>query len=160
MTTDPPAESAEPARRAATLYRDAGDGLKAVRADYLYWTERLTETSFHLSLGVIAANWAAFGSVEELFGNRWARASVALVIVSLGLSLLGAKRMGELHHKRIDYAAENVDRWEKDCFASLGKRDPWPFTKGIERLGRLMREAKTWLPVGAGAAFLVALVAG
>lgn len=146
------------APRAGTLYGNAGDGLKAVREDYLYWTGRLTDTSFQLSLAVIAANWAVFGSVPQLLDSTWAKTSLSLVVLSLGLSLLGAKCMGELHRKRIDYAAEDLDRWETECSRALGRRDPWPFTARIERLGRWMRELKTWLPVAAGAAFLTALL--
>ena len=67
--------------------------------------------------------------------------------------------MGELHRKRVDYAAEDVERWERECAASLGRRDPWPFTQEIERHGRGMRELRTWLPLAAGALFLGGLLA-
>lgn len=147
----------KPQSRDTALYAGPAEGLKAVRNDFLYWTRRLTDTSFELSLALIGANWAAFGSVQKILTNGWARASLGLVIVSLALSLFGAKVMGELHRRRINYATGNSKRWEEEAAAALGRTDPWPFTKGIERLGRCLREAKTWLPLLAGALFLVAL---
>lgn len=146
--------------RSGALYSNSGEGLKAVREDYHYWTGKLTESSFQLSLAVIAANWAVFGSVQRILDSCWAKSSLFLVIVNLAFSLLGAKWMGELHRERVDYAAEDLKRWEQECAAALGRRDPWPFTKKIERLGRILREVRTWLPLVAGAAFLVALLKG
>jgi hypothetical protein len=146
-----------PRTRKGALYADATDGLRAVWQDYLYWTGKLTDSSFELSVGLIAANWAVFGSVQKIVANFWAKTSIALVIITLGISLVGAKVMGDLHRRRINYAGENVERWEKECEAALGHRDPWPFTKAIERSGRCLREIKTWLPLIAGGCFLVAL---
>lgn len=148
------------ASRGGALYSSSSDGLRAVREDYLYWTGRLTETSFQLSLALIAANWAVFGSVQQILGSFWAKLSLLLVVVSLGLSVVGAKWMSELHRERVDYAAENLERWEKECSAALGRRDPWPFTSKIEQVGRWMRELRLWLTVLAGVAFLVALLVG
>jgi hypothetical protein len=63
------------------LYQNPNDALKAVREDYLYWTGKLTDTSWQLSYAIIAANWAVFGSVDKLLGNLWSKLSVSLVIV-------------------------------------------------------------------------------
>jgi hypothetical protein len=160
MATEAPGTPTPSADRSATLYATPGDGLKAVRDDYLYWTGRLTDSSVQLSFAVIAANWAVFASVQSVLMNPWAKSSVFLVVVSLALNLLGAKQMGELHRKRVDYAATDVERWEKECVAALGRSDPWPFTPGIELMGRTMRELRTWLPLAAGALFLGGLLAG
>ncbi len=140
------------------LYQSSNEALKAVRDDYLYWTGRLTDTSIQLSYGVIAANWAVFGSAHEVLTSTWSKLSVGLVIVGLGLSLAGAKWAGELHKARIAYAEADGSRWKAQFEESSAKPDPWPFTQGIESLGRAMREAKTWLPLIAGVLFLIALV--
>jgi hypothetical protein len=132
--------------------------LKAVREDYLYWTGKLTETSLQLAYAVLAANWAVFGSVDKILTNFWSKLSVALVVVGLGLIVAGAKWMGELHQKRIDYAESDPSRWKAEYTEASGKRDPWPFTSVIERVGRVTREAKTWLPLLAGVLFLIALL--
>ena len=139
------------------MYESPSEALKVVREDYLYWTGKLTDTSLQLSYAVIAANWAVFGSVDKLLSNFWSQLSMALVIFALLLSVFGAKWMGELHIKQVDHAESDLSRWEAEFRVNAGKRDPWPFTKGIENLGRVMREVKVWLPLLAGIAFLIAL---
>jgi hypothetical protein len=132
-------------RRPGALYASSDEALKAVKDDYLYWTGKLTDSSFELSLALIAANWAVFGTVQKILGNPWAKASLGLIIATLAISLAGAKYMGELHAQRVRYAAQDVDRWQKECGAAYGKTGPWPFTSEIERVGRCLREVKTWL---------------
>jgi len=145
------------ARRAA-LENSAKDGLADVKGDFLYWTGKLTDSSFQLSLALIGANWAAFGgSVNKIVGNPWAKSSLGLVVGGLALSLAGAKWMSELHGSRIDYADADPARWASDCAAAARRKDAWPYTQGIERLGRFLREAKFWIPLIAGTLFLVAL---
>jgi hypothetical protein len=139
------------------LYSDGQDALKAVRDDYLYWTGRLTETSVQLSYSVLGANWAVFGSVDKILTNFWSKMSVLLIVLSLGFSVFGAKAMGERHLDRINYAEADPGRWNTEFAATAGKRDPWPFTSGIESLGGAMRFGKTWLPLIAGALFFMAL---
>ena len=73
MSTQTPGTHAPSPARSATLYATPGDGLKAVRDDYLYWTGRLTDSSPQLSFAVIAANWAVFGSVQALLNSPWAK---------------------------------------------------------------------------------------
>src|SRR5688500_9205365 len=87
-----------------TLYADAQEALRAVRDDYLYWTGKVTETSVQLSYAVLGANWAAFGSVNEIISNVWSKFSVFAIVLSLGVSVVGAQAMGEQHLKRINYA--------------------------------------------------------
>jgi hypothetical protein len=139
------------------LYTNATDGLKSVRDDYLYWTGKLTESSLQMSFAVIAANWAVFGSLQRVFSSCWAKTSLSLVVLCVASNLVGAKVMGELHKKRADYAAEDLERWNRAYEASIGRRDPWPFTVGIEILGRVLREIRTWLPLLGGVAFFIAL---
>jgi hypothetical protein len=148
------------ASRQATLYATSGEALKAVRDDFHYWTGRLTENSFQLSIGVIGANWAAFGSLHTILASCWAKASLSLVLANLAFNALGAKWMSELHGKRVDYATEDITRWEKECNEALGRCVEWPFTASIVRLGRVMRELKTWLPLMAGAALLIGILIG
>jgi hypothetical protein len=140
------------------LYESPSDALKAVRDDYLYWTEKLTDTSLQLSFAVIAANWAVFGSVDKLLSNFWSKLSIGLVIFALLLGVFGAKWMGELHRRQVDHAESDLTRWDAEFKANAGKRVPWPFTSAIEYFGRVMRELKAWLPLLAGIAFLIALI--
>jgi hypothetical protein len=140
------------------LYESPGEALKAVREDYLYWTEKLTDTSLQLSYAVIAANWAVFGSVDKLLSNFWSKLSIGLVVCALLLSVFSAKWMGELHRSQVDHAESDLARWDAEFNANAGKRVAWPFTNSIERLGRVTREMKAWLPLLSGVAFLIALL--
>jgi hypothetical protein len=143
------------------LYKNAWDAENSIKEDYQAWTGKLTDSSFQLSLGLIGANWAAFGgSVKTILSNSWAKSSLGLVIVSLALGLLGTKWMSESLRRRIDYADEDCTRWEKEWEASVGGVSPWPYSQGIDRLGRWLREAKAWLPIVAGALFLIGLFSG
>lgn len=163
MAGDPP-QTAGPHAPVATisttesLYKSVHEALQAVCDDYLYWTGKLTDTSLQLAYAIIAANWAVFGSVDKILKNPWSKLSVALVVIGLGLSVAGAKWMGELHRSRIDYAETDAVRWNAEFQETASKRDPWPFTGAIESLGRAMREARTWLPLAAGRLFLIALL--
>jgi hypothetical protein len=140
------------------LYASSSEALKAVREDFLYWTGKLTETSFQLSFGVLASNWAVFGSVDAILRNVWSQLSIFLVLASLAKSVLGAKRMGELHLKQCAYAATDPSRWNAEFEEKAHKMDPWPFTKEIESTGRLLRNARAWLPTLAGLLFVIALL--
>jgi len=80
-------------------------------------------------------------------------------MLSFGVSVLGAKWMSELHRRQIDHAEEDLRRWEKEFEAALDRRNPWPFTREIEYVGRCMRELKMLLTLGSGVAFVVALLA-
>ena len=150
---------AESQRQTVALYANPGEAQRAVKEGFEYWTGKLTDGSFQLSLALIGANWAAFGSVQKILSNLWAKSSLGFVILSLAISLAGAKLMGELHRRRIKYAAQDPDRWVRECAAAFGQDSPWPFTRGIEMLARWLRELKTWLPLLAGALFLKGLFA-
>jgi hypothetical protein len=142
----------------STLYSNSSQALNKVQEDFLYWTEKLTDNSFNLSLAVIGANWAVFGTVDKVMQNLYARASIAIVLIGLGINLIGTKLMSEQHRARVEYAEADPARWEREFKETHGRNDPWPYTKKIETLGRRLRFAKTWLPILGGALFLFALL--
>jgi hypothetical protein len=142
----------------AVLYEDPAAAARAVQADYLYWSGRLTDTSFQLSIALIGANWAVFSTTRDVLANPWARASIAAVVLSLGISLFGAKVMSELHRERLLYAENDPLRWRGEFDESHGRAVPWPFTSDIESLGYLLRWCKTWLPLGGGILFLAGVI--
>jgi len=139
------------------LYAEPKDALAAVRNDYHYWTGKLTEASFHLSLSIIAANWAVFGNKDSVPKSSWSRVSIAAALISLGVSLIAAKKMGEMLGQRIEYAEADTERWRAEFEATSNTEDPWPYTKPINCYARFFRECKIWLPLGAGILFLLAL---
>jgi hypothetical protein len=142
---------------ATGLYDSPQAALKLLQDDYLYWTGKLTESSFALSLAVIGANWAVFGSVDKVLNNIWAEMSIAVVILSLVISLIGYWSLGGLLRKRIVYAEQNAARWHEEFTENFGKSTPWPATKWIESLATGFRFLKTFLPVIGGVLFLIAL---
>jgi hypothetical protein len=95
--------------------------LKSIRDDFSYWTGKVTETSFALSLAVIGANWAVFGSVNKLLNNICAELSIAVVILSLGISLLGYWYLGGKLRERIAYAEQDAARWRGEFTENDGK---------------------------------------
>jgi hypothetical protein len=145
-------------RPAVGLYSSAQDAVKSLKDDYFYWTGKVTESSFALSLAVIGANWAVFGSVNKLLSNFWAELSVATVILNLVISLLGNAWLGRLLRQRITYAEQDPKRWQAEFIKNQGKSTPWPSTQDIDTWAGGFRLAKIWLPALGGGFFLLALV--
>lgn len=143
----------------ASRYQNGDDALKAVEADFQYWSGKLTESSFQLCIGIIAANWAVYHTVDNLRAEPYAIWSIGLVVVALGLSLIVAKRMSEAHREQCEHAEKNKIDWDSAC--KSGNTAPeWPFTAEIENIGWVARELKAWLPVLAGVLFLISLLPG
>jgi hypothetical protein len=138
------------------LHPSPDAALISIRDDYFYWTGKLTESSFALSLALIGANWAAFGSVDKILNNICAELSIAAVILSLALNLIGNGLLGRLLRKRIEYAEQDPKRWEKEFKENTGKSTHWPSTQGIDGWAGFFRLAKISLPVLGGAFFLIA----
>jgi hypothetical protein len=135
------------------LYKDPQAALQPILDGYSYWTGKLTESSFALSVAVIGASWAAFGSVDKVLTNIWAEVSIAAVILSLAVSLFGHWYLGGQLRKRIEYAEEDAARWQKEFSENTGKSTPWPSTQAIDNWAKLFRFGKMFLPVLGGRAF-------
>lgn len=140
------------------LYASPELALKAVTDDFLYWSGKLTDSSFQLSVAMIGANWAVFGS--KILDNTWADLSVFAVLLSLGLNLLVTRLMTKLHRAQVGYAESDPARWRDEFARNTGKDSPYPFTKGIEDVGRVARELKTWLPMVSAFFFLLGVIKG
>jgi hypothetical protein len=139
------------------LYETPRGALQSIRDDYFYWTSKVTESSFALSLAVIGANWAAFGSVDKLLNNIWAEISIAFVILSLVISLMSSGWLGRLLCKRVAYGEQDAARWQKEFAENAGKSTPWPYTRKIDCWAGVFRFAKICLPAIGGTFFLIAL---
>ena len=141
-----------------SLYGTPADALKAVHERYNYWTEKLTDSSFQLSLAIIASNWAAFGTVDKILSNNWAKLSLASVLLSLGINLVGTNVIGEQLRNRVLYAEGNTKRWQEEFEAAIGEQSSWPYTDNIDKVAKKLRWGKTWLPLLGGVLFLLALL--
>jgi hypothetical protein len=142
----------------STLYKTPSDAMTALTEGYKTWTRRLTETSLQLSYAVLAANWTVFGSVNNILGNFYAKASVLLVVLSLASNVVVAGWMGRQHRQLIEGAQKEAGQWQQKFKDTADKKDPFPFTAAIENAAGWLRILKVWLPLLAGVAFFVALL--
>lgn len=140
------------------LYDSPVAALREVRESYTYWSSQLTSSSFQLCIALIAANWAAFGSAAALRGNSWASASLIVVLVCLGLSLLGTARMANVLYESVGSAEKDRDSWAREFIATAKKDDPWPYSREAITLAQNLRWVKTWMPVAGGILLVIALV--
>jgi hypothetical protein len=135
-------------------YNDESDAIKELESEYQYWSGKLTESSFQLCIAILAANWAVYQDVNKLRENSYAVWSICLVIATLVISLLVAKRMSEAHRERCEYAEADKPRWAKEHNTYRESNGgAWPFTDEIENIGWISRLLKTWLPLVAGVLF-------
>ena len=95
-------------------YGSAAEGLQVLNQEFNYWSEKLSDRSFQLSLALIGANWAVFGSGSGIFINPWARLSIFSVILCLGINLVGTRYMSDMLRKQFDYGASDPTMWEQD----------------------------------------------
>jgi hypothetical protein len=148
-TADP-----NPEGRPKGLYADPQEALKAVVADYQYWTGRLTDASAQMSYGIIAANWIVFGSVSVILSSIWAKLSLLSVMLSLATSVVGTWLLCEGHRRRGEYGDCDPKRWKQEFTQFANKKNPWPFTRFIECTASWSRNLKAGF-VLLGAAFLI-----
>lgn len=139
MTTPPGNPTSTPTR----LYASADEALKKVGSEFEYWTGRLTDASTQMCYALIGANWAIFGSVHGILSNGWAKCSLILVLVTLATGVAGAWYLSEALRRRVAYAEENLDRWEREYEHATQKGVSWPFTRAIEGCGLLLRWIKS-----------------
>ena len=140
-------------------YESSADGYKKVRDEYEYWTGKLTDTSMQLSYAVIAANWAVFGTANQVLHNRYSKWSIALVLFSLVVNLFGSWLLGELHRSRAVGAETRSVEWKLEWKRYKEHTNPlWPFTRSIIAVATVMRQIKVWFPLAGGGLFLIALL--
>lgn len=129
-------------KRLKGLYADPSEALKAVIADYEYWTGRLTETSAQMSYAVIAANWIIFGSVNVILKSICSKLSLLFVLLSLATSVIGTWLLCEGHRRQGNYGDCNSERWEVEFKKFANTKNPWPFTPFIECTAAWTRNLK------------------
>jgi hypothetical protein len=139
-------------------YENSAAALKAVESEYQYWSGKLTESSFQLCVAIIAANWAVYQDVDRLRANPYAIWSICLVVATLAISLLVSKRMSEAHREQCEYAEKESKKWEQEYEAAPNAPGAWPFTDEIENIGWVARGLKTFLPLIAGALFVMGVL--
>jgi len=138
------------------IYETPIAALKDVCSAYNDWSKGLTDTSLQMCLGLVAANWLVFGSVNGILHNRWAMVSLFLVLLALACNLLGNYLMSEWFRIRVEYAENDLARWEQEHGKYSGIRHPWPYTQSIECTTKVLRFVKMILPLASGLLLILA----
>ena len=137
-------------------YKSSGEALEELNKQFNLWSGKLSDRSFELSIIVIGANWAVFGS--DVKDNILAISSILAAVLSIGISLVGTYWLGELLRTQYKYAESDLKRWEEEYEKTKGKDDPWPFTLCIDKLGGSLRKCKAWLPILGGILFFLGVL--
>lgn len=133
------------------------DALRAVGEWSSFWNQKLSDWSVQLSYALVAANWAVFGNKNALLASPWAQISLGLVIMFFVTNLLLTRIIGELLVRRYAYGETDQNRWRQEYDRSSAM-EAWPSTPTINRTARVLREARTWLPLTSGLMFLLAVL--
>jgi hypothetical protein len=157
LTESPPASEEARSRPELFLgYENSKKALESLRDWYTTWNGRLADRSVEVSYALIGANWAVFGSRDQLLDEPMAKISLVLVVTFLGLNLALTRIGTQMLQRRYYYAESNSSRWDEEYQEALGTRTPWPSTRAIDGVGQLLREIRTWMPLAAGVFFLIA----
>jgi len=141
-----------------TQFESPDIALKQLSGDFNEWCSILTTHSIQAAFAIIGANWAVHRSTKALLSNRWAVWSMIVVLGFLGINLLGTYAMTVMHHRQFNHAEENPGRWRREYEDSQGRNVPWPYTRGIERLGEALRILKVLAPVIAAILLVISLL--
>lgn len=130
-----------------------------LRERFGYWSNWLQTAGLQLNVAVVTANWLIHDNLQVLWQNIWAILSLGTVGLGLVFDLLGSLMLASCLRKRMVRVEAKIgkNKWESDAYSSLNKDlgyDPFPYTRTIEFVGRLLRILKFALPV-LGLAFLV-----
>ena len=155
MSTNANGDGGAPA--AVRIYQSAADGQRVLQSRYEYWTAKINDHSFNVSVSLIAANGAVYS--PRVSTSVSATSSIALARLTLLLSLGGALRMSLRHYSAcygsVNEQGEWARRW-KD--AETNKASPWPFTHDIISLGVCMAWSKVVMPCASTIFFLIGAI--
>ncbi len=151
-------ESLHSAITAGGVHEDPRKALEKISFYYEGWTTKLTEASLQMCYGLIGANWVVFGSVSGILQSNWAKVSLLMVILTLGINVLGAWVMSESLRRRFEWAEGNEEDWSRQFQDASGKRVPFPFTAFQEWAGFCLRQVKGVLPLIGGGLLIVGAI--
>ena len=138
-------------------FSSSGDAKKELFEGFNAWSASISTHGMHTAYAIIAANWAVYGNTQAIMENLWAKYSMGIIILFLGLNLFCTWLMSLCYWERVEYADENKKRWDSEFDKGNVIPSPWPYTEFIERLGKFMRFIKVWAPIIAGSLFILGL---
>lgn len=139
----------------AAPYANPAEALKKLSSEYEYWSGKLTESSLHMCYALIAANWVVFGSMNGILASTWAKLSLLMVLLALGINIAGAWLLSAALRKRVNYGEADNVRWAEEFGKYVGANSPWPFTETIDWIGRWMRCIKAGFTLASGVLLMV-----
>lgn len=154
-TPKPPATESPDNMPEIGLYKAPADAQKAVAGAYDYWSGNLTTSSLQMNYALIAANWIIFGSVNGMLASIWSKWSMLLVLIALVVNVLGSWILSGMLRSRTFYAESDYQRWMTEFDNARGKQTSWPFTTGIDGVGKWMRRIKATLTIASGICLII-----
>lgn len=139
-------------------FSNPGEATKEIYTGFNDWSGTLASNSRQVAYALIAANWAVYGNADDILENTWARVSIAVVVVFLGINLICTGWMTRLYKLQCKYSDEDKLRWAQEYKVAEPGPSPWPYTNRIHALGGFMRILNIWAPVGAGVVFILGLI--
>jgi hypothetical protein len=141
-------EATSPENSDTLLYKSSGEALKALGEYFKGLSGRLTDASVQMCYGLIGANWVVFGTVGNILKDTWAKLSLLMVMLTLGLNVLVVWRLTESIKKRSDWAETSKEEWTKMYEAYKLEPDIYfPFTPFQDRMGSWARWIKAIFPL-------------
>ena len=141
----------------AIRFDSAGQGTTELVEAFNDWSSILTNRGIELAYALIAANWAVHGTTSSILSSICAKLSMAIALGFLGLNLIGTYIMARLHSKQIAVAEVDHQGWTAEFKRTAGTSEPWPYTYGIQKLGRILRGLKISMPIAGAGFFLLSL---
>lgn len=139
-------------------FSSVGEGSKRLQDDFNAWSEMLTTRSIELSFAIIAANWAVHGNENNILNNFFAKWSILIIFVFLGVNLMFTWLLSERLFARHDYAEKNHESWKKEFENYKKEKNPiWPYTHFIEGSPKYLRHLKFLLPLLSASFFIKSL---
>ena len=140
-------------------FDSAGEASAELFEGFNKWSASINNYGMQAAYSVIAANWAVFGSANAIITNDWAKTSMTIVVIFIGVNLFLTLRMTGLYRQRVEYADDDKDRWNREFEGGENTPSAWPYTSDIQSLGTVIRLLKTWAPILGGIAFVLGLFA-
>ncbi len=129
------------------FYDSPRKALEEVGGYYKGWSAKLTEASLQMCYALIGANWVVFGTVGHILESNFAKLSLLMVMLTLGINVIGAWILSESMRMRFDWAEGHCTEWQQQFDNAAGQRDPFPFTRFHESVGFWMRQIKAIFPL-------------
>lgn len=141
---------------ADSRFKEPADGSKELVNYKNDWSLDLSSKSIQASYAIIGAAWAVYGGTNGgFFNNDLALLAVSLAIAHIGFSLIVQLSMIEMLTNRYWSAQRDAVSWKREWEQSGEPHSVWPFTSGIQILGRSYHWLKVIFPVTAAILLII-----